>query len=74
MAAHARGAAAYATKAVGLARPGEPSAIDAEVRWQLRHSSPSVRTVLRRLPAPPPAAGTLGTLIRDLHLQLSGGG
>ncbi len=53
MAAHARGAAAYAAKAVGLAAPDDPDAVADEVRWQLDHASPAVRGVLRRLPRDP---------------------
>jgi hypothetical protein len=73
MAAHARGVA-YAAKAVGLAAPGHPTAAADEVRWQLRHAPPAVRDILRRLPPPPHAAGTLGSLIEDLHRSLAAGG
>jgi hypothetical protein len=74
MAAHARGAAAYAAIAAGLAAPDDPTAVANEVRWQLSHASPIVRDVLRRLPPPIRAAGTLGALISDLHTKLAGGG
>lgn len=72
MAAHARGAAAYAAKAAGLAAPGDPNAVAAEATWQRNHAPPSVREVLRRLPAPTRSAGELGALIRDLHASVSG--
>ena len=73
MAAHARGAPAYAAKAVGLAAPGDPNAKAAEARWQVSHASPSVREVLRRLPAPQRGGGELGALIRDLHAKVAEG-
>lgn len=72
MAAHARGAAAYAAKAAGLAAPDDPNAVAAEAIWQLSNAPPSVREVLRRLPAPTRSAGELGALIRDLHTNVSG--
>ncbi len=74
MAAHARGAAAYAAKAVGLAVPHDPTVVADQVRWQLRHASPSVREILRRLPPPTRPAGMLGALIGDMHAELTGGG
>ena len=66
MAAHARGVA-YAAIAVGLAAPDDAGATATEIRWQLDHATPVVRAVLRRLPAPPRAAGALGTLVRQIH-------
>jgi hypothetical protein len=74
MAAHARGVPAYAAIAAGLAAPHDPTAAAGEVRWALRHASPAVREVLRRLPPPPRSAGRLGALISDLHTRLTGGG
>ena len=74
MAAHARGAAAYAAKAAGLAAPHDPTAVENEVRWQHSHASPAVRGVLRRLPPPPRAGSTLGTVMGDLHARLTGSG
>jgi hypothetical protein len=66
MAAHARGVPAYAGVAAGLASPDKPSAPMDEVRWALGHASPTVRDVLRKLPAPP-RGGQLGALINELH-------
>src|SRR5919204_2949154 len=43
MGAHAHGAAAYAVKAVSLAAPDRPEAVQDEIRWQLTHMSPAVR-------------------------------
>jgi hypothetical protein len=73
MAAHARGVA-YAAKAAGLAAPDDPTAAADELGWQLRHASPAVREVLKRLPPPPRAGGTLGALIGDLHTGLTADG
>ena len=70
MAAHARGVA-YAAIAAGLAAPADPTAVEIEARWQLSHATPAVREVLRRLPPPPRNAGMLGTLISDLHANVS---
>ncbi|HEX2706292.1 MAG TPA: hypothetical protein VHM65_11075, partial [Candidatus Lustribacter sp.] len=66
-------AAAYAAKAAGLAAPDDPTAVAAEVRWQHGRASPAVRDVLRRLPPPPRAAGTLGSLVSDIHTTLADG-
>jgi hypothetical protein len=74
MGAHARGAPAYAALAAGLAAPDDPTAVDDEVRWALRHASPAVREVLRRLPPPPGPAGRLGALIGEVHKTLAEGG
>lgn len=71
MGAHARGAAAYAAKAVGLARPDDPGARDDETRWQLDRTSPAVRVILLRLPPPLRGGGLLGALIRDLHAAVA---
>jgi len=50
MGAPALGAAAYAAKAVSLiAADPEPARCD-EVRWQLDHMTPDVRSALARLP------------------------
>jgi hypothetical protein len=73
MAAHARGVA-YAAKAAGLAAPNDPAAVAREVRWQLSHTSPTVRDILRRLPPPTRPTGMLGALINDLHTKLTAGG
>ncbi len=51
MGAHALGAAGYAAKAAGLAPSDRAGAVEAELRWQLEHSSAPVRDALRRLPA-----------------------
>jgi hypothetical protein len=73
MAAHARGVA-YAAKAAGLAAPDDPTDVADEARWQQSHASPTVRDVLRRLPAPTRSAGMLGELISDLHTKVTAGG
>jgi len=82
MGAHALGAAAYAAKAAGLAAPDRPDAVREEIRWQLDHMSPEVRTALRLLPPVGEnrsgplgpgllASGLLGTIIRDLQAGLT---
>jgi len=83
MGAHALGAAAYAAKAVGLADPGNPSAVQTEVRWQLEHLDAETRAALRRLPpvgedrsgplgAGLLASGTLAATIREIQTELGG--
>ena len=71
MAAHARGAPAYAAIAVGLAAPDDPDLVGEETRWQLAQATPAVREILRRLPAPPGGGGTLGELIGDLYANVT---
>jgi Imm-5 like putative immunity protein len=82
MGAHALGAAAYAVKAVGLADPDRPEAVEDEIRWQLGHMSAEVRAALRALPpvgenSSGPlgpgllASGQLRTIIRDLQAGLT---
>ena len=87
MGAHALGAAAYAVKAAGLAAsdrpemPDRPDGVDDEIRWQLTHMTPEVRTALRQLPPVGEnpsgplgpgllASGQLGTIIRSLQAAL----
>jgi hypothetical protein len=78
MGAHALGAAAYAVRAVGLANPDRPEAVDAEIRWQLANMTSDVREALRALPpvgenAAGPlgrgllSAGHLGAIVRALQ-------
>ncbi|WP_261164530.1 putative immunity protein [Microbacterium sp. Marseille-Q6965] len=75
MGAHALGAAAYAAKAVSLAEPGRPEAVQAEIRWQLADLSDGEREVLRRLPplgadgAGPLGAGLLSRGILGATIQ-----
>lgn len=81
MGAHALGAAAYAARAVGLAHPRRPQAVDEEISWQLDHMSAEVREALRELPpvgqdrAGPLgpgllASGQLGAIVADLQARL----
>jgi hypothetical protein len=39
----------------------------------MNHASPTVRQVLRQLPAPPRPEGLLGGLINDMHTALASG-
>lgn len=52
MAAHARGAPAYAAMAVGLASPDHPGAAADEIRWAFGHASTAVRECPREAPRP----------------------
>jgi Imm-5 like putative immunity protein len=81
MGAHALGAAAYAAKAAGLARPDLPHAASEEVRWQLDRMSSAIRDALRQLPPVGEnrsgplgpgrlASGLLGSIIRELQTGL----
>lgn len=84
MGAHALGAAAYAGKAVALARPDEPQAVRDEIRWQLEHLTAEARAALQRLPrlgedsAGPLgpgllASGVLAEIIRELQVAVADG-
>ena len=81
MGAHALGAAAYASKAAGLAAPDQQVAVAEEIHWQLNHMAEPVKAALRRLPrlgedsAGPLGPGLLasglqGTIIRELQAGL----
>lgn len=82
MGAHGLGAAAYAVKAVGLANPRQPDAVEREIRWQLARMSAEVRAALRTLPpvGEDPsgplgpgllASGQQGAVIRELQARLA---
>ncbi|MFG2511824.1 putative immunity protein [Streptomyces sp. NPDC048584] len=66
MGAHALGAAAYATKAVSLAKreQQQPDAVAEEIRWQLGQLSDRERAALRLLP--PLGADSSGPLCEGL--------
>lgn len=81
--AHALSAAACAAKAVGLANPGRPEAVEDEIRWQLEHMSAEVRAALRAIPpineiSSGPlgpglnTSGQLGDIIRALQAGIAG--
>ena len=81
MGAHAVGAAAYAARAVSVAEPDRPDAVEGEIHWQLDRMSAEVRVALRALPpvGEDPsgplgpgllASGQLGTVIRALQAGL----
>jgi hypothetical protein len=82
MGAHALGAAAYAARAAGLARPDRLQAVSEEVRWQLDRMSGATREALRRLPPAGGnrsgplgpgrlASGPLGAIVRELQRGLA---
>ncbi|ROZ93744.1 putative immunity protein [Gordonia sp. OPL2] len=81
MGAHAFGAAAYAVKAVSLANPQRPEAIEEEVSWQVAHARDDARAALRLLPPVGEGSGgplgpgllsrgLLGAVIRDLQTRI----
>src|SRR5581483_4694052 len=82
MGAHALGAAAYAARAVGLAHPERPEAVDDEIRWQVDHLSAEALAALRALPAVGEntsgplgpgllASGQLGAIVRSLQRAIA---
>lgn len=81
MGAHALGAAAYAVKAIALANPENPDAVDEEIGWQLSRLTEAQRSALGSLPelgedtAGPLGQGLLtrgilGTVIREIQARL----
>lgn len=82
MGAHALGAAAYATKAAGLAAPDQAATVFDEISWQLENMNSQVRAALQQLPllgedsAGPLgpgllASGVLGSTIRRIQLAIA---
>ncbi len=72
MAGHAFPAAAYAVRAVSIDTTDPEMAAAAEVRWQFRATSASVRSILRRLPRQQrPAGGAFGATAQLLDLIAS---
>ncbi len=80
--AHALGAAAYAVKAVSLANPASPDAVQAERRWQIEHLTEEQRRALAQLPEVGTgksgplgpgllSRGILGETIRELQAAIS---
>lgn len=82
MGAHALGAAAYAVKAVSLARVDQPERVDDEIRWQVANLRADERSALQSLP--PLGAdqsgplgpgllsrGILGSTIREIQAQIT---
>ncbi len=81
LAAHALGAAAYAAKAVSLANPDQPRAVQDEIDWQLRRLTDEQRAVLRQLPPLGDGSGgplgpglltrgVLGMVIREIQTAI----
>ncbi|HEX7098335.1 MAG TPA: hypothetical protein VF377_03780 [Acidimicrobiia bacterium] len=84
MGAHALGAAAYAARAIGLAFPDRPEAVNDEITWQLEHMTTDVRSALASLPPVGEdrsgplgpgmlASGRLGEIIRRLQAGIASG-
>lgn len=83
MGAHALGAAAYAVKAVAIANPDRPAAVDEELAWQVAQLTADERRALGRLPALGTdssgplgqgllSRGILGQTIRSLQASIAG--
>lgn len=83
MGAHALGAAAYATKAVWLAGPGDQDAVNDEIAWQLAQLDEREWAALRLLPPVGSetsgplgkgllSSGILGDTIREIQARLVG--
>lgn len=81
MGAHALGAAAYAVQAASLTAADGPQIAEEEIRWQLNHMTPQVRSALRSLPPVGEnrsgplgpgllASGQLGAIVRQLQTGL----
>jgi hypothetical protein len=81
MGAHALGAAANAVQAASLTAADRPQIAEKEIRWQLKHMTPEVRSALRSLPPVGEnpsgplgpgllASGQLGAIIRKLQTAL----
>lgn len=81
MGAHALGAAAYAGKAVSLAEPRRPEAVQEEVSWQIANLADREREALRRLPRLGAdsfgplgegllSRGVLGSVIRQIQAEI----
>ncbi len=81
MGAHALGASGYAVKAVSLAHPKSPDAVQEEIRWQLSQLDDTERSILRQLPpvgsnSSGPlgpgllAGGVVGATIREIQADV----
>jgi len=68
---HALGAAMYAALACELSA-GNSAAADSEIRWAIRHASPAVRTIVRRLPPRKPGRSCQDMLYHQLDAGLRG--
>jgi hypothetical protein len=63
---HALGPPVYAALAREQAKDGDPSVGEREIRWALRHASPRVREVVRRMVTVKAGQSRLGTLLQQL--------
>jgi hypothetical protein len=79
--AHALSAAACAVRAVGFANPNHSEATQDEIRWQLDHMSPTIRSALMTVPPIDKitsgplgpglnTTGQMGDILRDLQAGL----
>jgi hypothetical protein len=67
---HILGPAMYQAQARQLAVGGDPRVGDEEIRWAIKHASPTVRAVLRRFPARSPGRSRLDVLLYQLDTGL----
>lgn len=67
---HVLGPAAYAARACELAARDAPGVGDKEIRWAIKRASPTVREVLRRMPARDLGRSRLGVLLYQLDTGL----
>jgi len=63
---HIVGPAAYAALALELARAGDPSVADGEVRWAIEHAPAEAREVLLQMPARQAGTSRLDTILYEL--------
>ncbi len=70
MASHAPGVAYGALALSRMTPEGMQAAVD-EVRWQIRHASPEVRAVMRKLPERQEGKGLLARLVHQLQSGLA---
>jgi hypothetical protein len=70
MATNAREASGYTAKAAGLASADSEAAATNELVWHVRHASPRVREVLRRLPPPERDTALLARLVAELDSRV----
>jgi len=68
---HALGPAVYAALARELAA-ADPRAGDKEIRWAIKHASPTIRDIVRRWPARAPGTTRLNILFYQLDSGLRG--
>lgn len=69
---HVLGAAVRQALALEIDAGDDGAVGGRQLGWAASLASPAVRTVLRRLPPPPPGRGRFGELLRELDAELRG--